>query len=195
LHLLPAFEQLANVIHVVDIRTASGGDVLQIYMNAIEGEAAAILVPPRSQRTFELGGERSVPLEREEDEHWRWRLEAAERISARLDPQRFGVKAFYVFGSTKNATAGPQSDIDLLVHFQGDEQQRRLLLSWLEGWSHSLSESNYQRTGYKSAGLLDVHLVTDEDIARRTSYAVKIGALTDPARALPLGTALSQSSL
>jgi len=31
-----------------------------------------------------------------------------------------------------------------------------------------------------------VHLVTDEDIAARTSYAVKIGAVTDPAWPLAL---------
>ena len=35
-------------------------------------------------------------------------------------------------------------------------------------------------------GLLDVHIVTDEDIARKTSYAVKIGAVTDAARPLAL---------
>jgi len=29
--------------------------------------------------------------------------------------------------------------------------------------------------------------VTDEDLAKRTSYAVKIGAVTDPARSLTLG--------
>ena len=46
---------------------------------------------------------------------------------------------------------------------------------------------NYIRTGYKSDGLLDVHIVTDEDIAKKTSYAVKIGAVTDAARELPLG--------
>jgi hypothetical protein len=33
---------------------------------------------------------------------------------------------------------------------------------------------------------LDVHVVTDEDIASRTSYAAKIGAVTDPARPLPI---------
>jgi len=36
-------------------------------------------------------------------------------------------------------------------------------------------------------GLLDVHFVTDEDIRNRTSYAVKIGAVTDAARELALG--------
>lgn len=191
-NLLPAYDYLGDVIHVVDVRSASGGDVLQVYMNAMEGEAAAILVSPRSQATLDYGGERVVQPERDEDEHWRWRLDAAERIAARLDPQRFGVKAFYVFGSTKNATAGPQSDIDILIHFQGTEEQRAALLNWLEGWSHSLSEVNYQRTGFKSAGLLDIHVVTDEDLARRTSYALKIGAVTDPARSLPLGAELDQ---
>jgi hypothetical protein len=29
--------------------------------------------------------------------------------------------------------------------------------------------------------------VSDEDVSRRSSYAVKIGAVTDPARPLPLG--------
>ena len=110
----------------------------------------------------------------------------AEQIGQRLDRERFGVQALYLFGSTASATAGPDSDIDLLVHFRGTPAQRAKLLLWLEGWSLSVSELNYLRTGYKTDGLLDVHLVTDEDIAARTSYAVKIGAVTDPAWPLPL---------
>ena len=42
------------------------------------------------------------------------------------------------------------------------------------------------RTGYRVDRLLDVHLVTDQDIAQRSSFAVKIGAVTDSARPLPL---------
>ena len=42
------------------------------------------------------------------------------------------------------------------------------------------------RTGYRTDGLLDVHFVTDEDIAAHTSWAVKIGAVTDAARELSL---------
>jgi hypothetical protein len=45
---------------------------------------------------------------------------------------------------------------------------------------------NYLKTGYTSKGLLDVHIVTNEDIAKRTSYAIKIGAITDPAQPLKL---------
>ncbi|HPM24505.1 MAG TPA: nucleotidyltransferase domain-containing protein, partial [Phycisphaerae bacterium] len=92
----------------------------------------------------------------------------------------------YVFGSVKNGTAGPASDIDLLVHFRGSADQRAALERWLEGWSLCLSEMNYLRTGYKTDGLLDVHIVTDADIASRTSFALKIDAVTDAARPLAL---------
>ena len=110
----------------------------------------------------------------------------AQRIAAQLDPQLFGVKAFYLIGSTKNATAGPASDIDLLLHFQGTEGQKKELMAWLEGWSRCLSEINFLRAGYRTEGLLDVQLITDVDIAERSSYAVKIDAITDPARKLPM---------
>ena len=113
----------------------------------------------------------------------------AQRLAAALDPVRFGVKAVYLFGSTKNGTAGPASDIDLLLHVEDEDARRRDLAAWLEGWSLSLAEANYVRTGYRSDGLLDVHYVTDADIARGGSYASKIGAVTDAARPLQMGAA------
>jgi hypothetical protein len=110
----------------------------------------------------------------------------AETLASELDAARFGVKGIYVFGGVKNATAGPGSDIDLIVHSAGDDRERRELALWLEGWSLSLAQINYLRTGYQTDGLLDVHWVTDEDIARQTSFAAKINAVTDAARPLPM---------
>jgi predicted nucleotidyltransferase len=118
---------------------------------------------------------------------WRWRMRMAERIAREIDPDRFGVKAFYLIGSTKNASAGPSSDIDLLIHVNGNAEQRQELQTWLDGWSLCLGEINYLRTGYRNRKLLDVHLVTDDDLERRTSFAAKIGAVTDPALKLPIG--------
>jgi len=43
---------------------------------------------------------------------------------------------------------------------------------------------NYLRTGYRTDGLLDVHIITDKDIEEKTSYAVKTDAVTDAARPL-----------
>jgi hypothetical protein len=191
--LLPDMESLSRVIHVIDLQDATGGEELVVFMNGVEEKAMAILNPPRekdeSARLFSMETqERSSP-----DKYWRWRQRSAENIAANLDPDRFGVLGFYIFGSTKNATAGPGSDIDIIIHFKGSDAQRENLLTWLEGWSGSLSYLNYLRTGYKVDGLLDIHIVTDEDIQKRDSYALKIGAVTDAARPLRMGHEVSKS--
>lgn len=119
--------------------------------------------------------------------HWQWRYEMAEKIAEHLDLSKFGVKGLYIIGSTKNAEAGPASDIDLIFHIHDHDDKTTTLQAWLDGWSLCLAEYNRQKTGYKSDGLLDVHFVTDEDIHKKTSYAVMIGSTENSAR--PLKTA------
>jgi pyruvate,water dikinase len=182
--LLPDFLHLQDTLRVIDVPSETGGLVLRVLMNADLDRAVGFLSPPAR----EIGAvEPSVEvIERGTEDHWRWRFHMARKIAAALDPRKYGVRAFYLLGSTKNATAGPASDIDILLHFAGTESQRNDLLLWLEGWSRCLSEINFLRTGYRTEGLLDVKLVTDEDIAACSSFAVKIGAVTDPARKLPM---------
>jgi hypothetical protein len=181
---LPEFAQLSDTLRLIDVPSETGGLVLRVLMNSDLDQAVAFLAPP-SQQTANLDPAIEV-TERSGDEHWRWRFRMAQRIAAQLDAKKFGVKAFYLIGSTKNANAGPASDIDLLLHFHGSDQQRAELLLWLDGWSRCLGELNFLRTGYATDGLLDVHLITDADVAARTSYAVKIDAITDPARQLQM---------
>ena len=114
--------------------------------------------------------------------HWKWRYDFANIIAQKLDMGKFSVKAFYIIGSTKNANAGPASDIDLLVHFEGNPTQELELKAWFEGWSLCLSEMNFLKTGYKTDGLIDLHIVTDEDIKNKNSFATMIGAITDGAK-------------
>jgi hypothetical protein len=190
--LLPEYAHLALALRVIDVPRATGGLILRVLLNADAEEAMGLLAVPAEgvievRSAPSLGGEPAPPREGGPDDHWRWRLAMAERIAADLDTTRFGVKAMYVFGSTKNATAGPSSDIDLLVHVDGTREQREGLELWLEGWSACLAEQNYLRTGRRTRGLLDVHFVTDADIDRQSSYAAKIGAVTDPARPLKTG--------
>lgn len=185
--LLPEYAFLDEIVRIIDIPRSTGGMVLQVRMNADLDEALGFLAEPRPVAEPTEDGLLSVADHAES--YWRWRMGMAEQIAAELDAPRFGVAGFYVFGSTKNGTAGPGSDIDILVHFQGDEKQREALMLWLEGWSLCLDQMNYLRTGYRSRGLLDVHLVTDEDIANKSSYAVKIGAVTDAARPLKMSEA------
>ncbi len=185
--LLPDHESLSDVVRVIDVAGVSGGQVAQVLMNAELGDAVALLVD--SDEEIGRSDQEEYFQEDHPESYWRWRYRMAEQIAAHLDAERFGVSAFYLFGSTKNGTAGPGSDIDVLVHFTGTASERESLIQWLEGWSMCLDEINYLKTGYRSGGLLDVHIVTDEDIARKSSYAVKINAVTDAARRLKLGEA------
>jgi hypothetical protein len=121
------------------------------------------------------------------EDHSSWRLAIAKRIAAEVDPERFGVHAFYVFGSATNATAGPCSDINLLIHVEHNHIGRRELEVWLEGWSLGLAAINAISTGCGSKGLLDVHCVTDEDFRLQSIYTAKIGAVTDAAQPLAVG--------
>ncbi|MHC4942004.1 MAG: PEP/pyruvate-binding domain-containing protein [Planctomycetota bacterium] len=182
--LLPEYASLTEIVRLIDIPKTRGGLVMQVLMNADLDEALGILTEPWADAAQSEKGK--FPDEESAENYWRWRLGMAERIASELDPGHFGVAGFYLFGSTKNGTAGPGSDIDVLIHFRGDENQKNELMLWLEGWSLCLDQMNYLQTGYRSHGLLDVHLVTDEDIANKTSYAVKIDAVTDAARPLKM---------
>jgi len=185
--LLPDFSSFSDVIKVIDVPDTSDGNVLHVLMNANDEKAFGILAEPAQQNDFSVFRKDVFNITGSADFHWRWRLSYAEHIASKLDPEKFGVLGLYVFGSVQNATAGPSSDIDLLVHFKGSEIQRNDLMLWLEGWSLCLSRINFLRTGSKTEKLLDIHIITDEDIENRTGYAIKIGALSDAALPLVMG--------
>ncbi|MGQ9705630.1 MAG: PEP/pyruvate-binding domain-containing protein [bacterium] len=183
-NVLPEFEFLSDTIRLIDVPKVMNGHTLRILMNADLDKAVGYIVEPSI--SIQPQASTKSYFEKQEDNYWVWRLQMAEYIALQLDAERFGVKGLYVIGSTKNATAGPASDIDILVHFKGTKKQKRELLLWFEGWSLALDEMNYQKTGYRTGGLLDIHIVTDEDIEKKTSYALKINAMTDAARPLPM---------
>ncbi len=184
MHAHSEFPYLEETIKVIDISASTDNLILKVLMNAEQGEAVGYLANP----SVEVEPEKVAKefLTTHQSDHWRWRIKMAEKIASELEPDKFGVKGIYIFGSTKNAVAGPGSDIDLLVYVEDNKTNIEKLSLWFEGWSMCLSEINYQRTGYRSEGILDVHFITDEDIAKKTSYAVKIGAITDAARPLKM---------
>jgi hypothetical protein len=184
--IIPDLSGLADVVRVIEVGHGEEDRVLRILMNADLDEAVGIFDAPRTEPAeAPVSADMMVAVPAEA--HWRWRLRMVEQIASDLDPDRFGVKSLYIFGSVKNASAGPSSDIALLIHDKGEGPQREKLALWLDGWSLSLAEMNYLRTGYKSEGLLDVHYVTDTDIEKQTSFAAKIDAVTDAARLLTIG--------
>ncbi|MDP2956281.1 MAG: PEP/pyruvate-binding domain-containing protein [Longimicrobiales bacterium] len=193
--LLPDSEHLSHVVRVIDVPKTRDGLVLNVLMNGETEEAVGILCEPGGPDPDVLFPPVAPPREvpgaalrpAGAEDQWRWRLAMAERIAAQVDAERFGVRGMWVYGSTRNATAGPDSDLDLLVHFTGDERQRRELLAWLEGWGRALTEAHFFRSGRRVEMLLDAELVSDEDIAGRRGVAAKIHAVTDAARPLSIG--------
>ena len=186
--IVPECAALSHVVKLIDVPGTTHGQVVRLVMNADLDQALAYFDTPSAGKSTQASqnmGNTSV-RDHPTEEPWRWRLKMATHIASQLDPDRFGAKGFYVIGSTKNATARQTSDIDVVIHIDGTEQQQRALQTWLEGWSLCLDEVNYRRTGYRTGGLLDVHFVTDEDIRNKTSFAGKIGAATDAAHELPM---------
>ena len=188
--LVPDAAWLGDTVRVIDVPRATGGLRLQVLMNGDEDEAMALVgdFHPEPPSAPSLASSAYDTRLRQDDAHWQWRLRAAEQMASSIEPGQYGVKAVYVFGSTKNATAGPESDIDLLIHFEGTNDNKRELMAWLDAWNASLGYMNYLRTGKRTAYLLDIHLITDDDIRNQSSWASKIGAVTDPARRIPLGS-------
>ncbi|MCD4702007.1 MAG: nucleotidyltransferase domain-containing protein [Candidatus Aegiribacteria sp.] len=187
-HLLPDCSDLSHVVNVIDVKASTGGRILRIAMSGDEGEAIAYLASDDDSIQEESG---LLPKTRlttvsSPDEHWLWRQRMAKTLASEIDPELYGIKGIYLFGSTKNATAGPCSDIDLLIHSDIDNKARNLLKSYLDGWDVCLCEINYIRTGFKIEHILDIHIITDKDIQEKQSYAIKIGSVTDSARPLEM---------
>jgi hypothetical protein len=124
----------------------------------------------------ELGGE---PIGARA-EHWRWRQRFAEALAATVDRERFGIERIYLTGSTESGSAGPASDIDLIIVSKGGPAERRALELWLEGYSACLGQVAHQLTGVGvAAGMLDVRFADDASAVER---------LDPPPRELPPAT-------
>lgn len=183
----PQFAYLEHVVKVIQIQENYFGHELIVLMNADLEKAVAYIDKPVVVTSNMASDQNATLIEPEQqfdenpDHGWKWRHYMAEQIAAQLDFEIFAVQGIYLFGSTNSGTARLNSDIDLLIHFTGTEAQKTLLDTWLSGWSRALSEINYLKTGYQSEGLLDIHYVSDQDIAHKTSYAIKIDSVYDPA--------------
>jgi hypothetical protein len=183
--ILPAFSNLSETIHVIEVPSVSNGMVLRVLMNADLDKAVGILSPRASSAFSEE--EMQDLLMSGKPNHWRWRTEMAEKLAAQLDPVKHGIKAMYLAGSTQNTTAQAGSDIDLLINFTGSTAQQQDLQNWLEGWSLCLDEINFMRTGYKAGGLLDIHFVNENDITNLKSLSEKLRIPLDGLKQLTLG--------
>jgi len=161
----------------------------QHLLNTIAEQVSVFIFNRRLKRTLSYLGRKDESEEGLQvlpvvsDKHWRWRYKMARLIADGMDLDRMGVVAVYLIGSTKDAKAGPASDLDLLVHFTGDAEQKMLLRYWIDGWSRCLTATNYERTGYHiKGGMIDLHVISSAELKdKKSSFAAMIGSIDNSA--------------
>ena len=181
----PECAGLTDALRVIDVPEATGGKVLRVVMNADQGAAAGYFAPPEAAVRTAAGSGTAAPGA--DDDQYRWRLRMAERIAFHCGTQKWGVRGVYYVDTSDGGQVDPASSLRLVVHFLGGARQRKEIETWLQGWSLSLAEMNYFRTGFHSDGLLDVHFLTDEKVRGEKDVAARIKAASDAVRELPLG--------
>ncbi len=149
----PKYKKYEIIIKVLKTKNMMSDGTMEIIMDGEANEAIGYLKPP---------------------DHWNCRMQKVNEIAEKLDPKIYGIEALFLIDSTKTGEAGPGSDIDLIVHFKGTEEQKEKLLNWFEEQGKKIDNENKKRTGIETGNLLDVHIITDTDISKKTSWATHI---------------------
>ncbi len=189
--------EVTGEIYVYYTEKIPGGEIPRFLpeekqlLNIIAGQVAQNIFNRKLKETiYYLSGTENNHIQSKDllharsDEHWKWRMNMLKEVAGRTNFKYFGIEAMYIIGSVKEATAGPKSDIDLLIHFDGDQKKREKLEAYIEGWSQCLTKLNYDRTGVDmQEGLIDLHVITTEDIKNQeSSFAAMIGSHSNSAR-------------
>jgi hypothetical protein len=131
-----------------------------------------------------LDNQQFIGEEQKVQNYRRWLMAMVNRLTSGMKALELGVTDVYLPKSTKGGGTNPACPIRMLIHFQGSEIQRKKLDTWLEGWSLCLDEYNYLKTGCRLGGLLDVHYLSDEDIADKVGSWTKIDYIGSTAEEL-----------
>jgi hypothetical protein len=182
----PECAAVADALRVIDVPEATGGKVLRVLMNADREVAVGFFAAPEAAVQTACGN--GAAASREDDDLARWRLRMAERVAFHCGAQPWGVRGIYYLDESDGRDFDPSGPLKLVVHFTGTGRQRKELETWLQGWSQSLAEVNYLRTGFHADGLLELHFLTDEKIRGEKDVALKLKVASDVVRQLPLGS-------
>ena len=115
------------------------------------------------------------------ESHWEWRMRMANEICHYADFGDLQIQSVYIAGSTKNASAGPASDIDLIIVHTAENTIK--ITEYFRGWSHCLASWNEMRTGIKQKdGLLDIHLLHKNELGSANSWATMLKSSENSAK-------------
>jgi len=189
---LPEYAHLVDTLKLINVRETTSGMVLRILMNADDEFAVAMLANP----TVSIGKSATAYMgystelfdmnEKLNDEPLQWRLRMLDSILENLEPKRFGIKEMYLYGTVFNGNAGPNSDIDFVVIFEGTDEQKHNLKLWFEGWNLALSQINYNKSGYKLKHFIDAVILRPSELSEQQYFADLIHSGNNSAKRLTL---------
>lgn len=182
--LVPEYSHCSDTVKVVNVPKSADGHILKVLLNADLDEAMALLLKPFSSKNM-TKGKVVYSDNKSNPDHIKWRDSMAQKIAASLNPEYLKIKEIYLYGNTPDSEITLESKINLIFHLENKDKVTEMN-SYLKGWSDSLSELNYQRTGHQTDGLLLVEYYTDEEIEGDNQVIKKINSLTEPAKKLEL---------
>lgn len=160
--LIEGFSHISHVVKVINVPRETEGKILRVLMNGNQNVAVGYFVQSSISPLY-LIHHKEDKTELQIEEPWEIRWKFAEKVANSLDTHKFGVHGVYIFGTVHSKVAKETSDVDLLVHFDGDETHRCLLESWFDVWNKILQELIYYQTGFKIKKALDVHFISDAE--------------------------------
>lgn len=111
------------------------------------------------------------------------RLEILEKAINEADFEKLGIYRIYLIGSVKNFTSGISSDIDLIIHHDGNAHSKEKIEIWFAAWGKAIINSKKFSNEIENSDLLfDLHFITKKDIEEKNSYAIMTSSFHNSAR-------------
>ncbi|MCX7880117.1 MAG: PEP/pyruvate-binding domain-containing protein [Ignavibacteria bacterium] len=170
---LPEFYHISHILKLFFIPKETSGKVLRILMNGEQNLAVSYLSLP-SLPVLYSHIEDSDRSFMQIVEPWELRWKFVDRMVGKMKIHHYGVRGIYLFGTVFTKTATETADVDLLVHYDGQEMNRQKLCAWFDAWSGMLRDLIYYQTGFLHPKPLDVYYITDAELTNDNYFFSEI---------------------
>ncbi len=171
--ILPNNINISHIVKVVSVPKETNGKVLRIFNNTQLGVSTGILSESSISPVVLINRRKDISKLKIE-EPWEIRWKFVEKLVSKISPMKFGIKGIYLYGTVFTKSASDASDVDILVHYDGDPRHKELMDAWFEPWNIMLQEIIYINTGFLRPKPLDVHYITDAELVPENYYFSEI---------------------
>jgi|YNPMSStandDraft_2_1061718.scaffolds.fasta_scaffold00117_16 predicted nucleotidyltransferase len=166
---LPEYSHILHLLKVISVPKETSGKTLRIFNNTELGISFGIFSESSISPVYFVNTPRDISKLKIE-EPWEIRWKFVEKMVSKLNPSKFGIKGIYLYGTVFTKSASDTSDVDILVHYDGNPRNKELMEAWFEPWNFLLQDIIYINTGFRRPKPLDVHYITDSELVEENYY-------------------------